>query len=69
VPSARVLERLFAAIDAEEARAPRRRWFDLRSRISEFLSSPTPRTLAWSATAAAVAILVQAAVIASVVVV
>jgi len=69
VPSARVLERLFAAIDAEEARAPRhRRWFDFGSRISEFLSSLTPRTLAWSATAAAVAILVQAAVIAAVVV-
>src|SRR6476661_4656673 len=69
-PSARAMERLFAAIDAEEARAPRhrrRRWFDLGSRISEFLSSLTPRTLAWSATAAAVAILVQAAVIASVV--
>jgi hypothetical protein len=31
---------LFAAIDAEEARAPRhRRWFDLGGRISEFLSS------------------------------
>jgi anti-sigma-K factor RskA len=68
-PSARAMERLFAAIDAEVARAPRhRRWFDLGSRISEFLWSLTPRTLAWSATAAAVAILVQAAVIASVVV-
>jgi anti-sigma-K factor RskA len=68
-PSTRAIERLFAAIDAEEARAPRhRRWFDLGSRISEFLWSLTPRTLAWSATAAAVAILVQAAVIASVVV-
>src|SRR2546427_5793137 len=68
-PSARAIERLFAAIDAEEARAPRhRRWFDLGSRISEFLSILTPRTLAWSATAAAVAILVQAAVIAAVVV-
>ena len=68
-PSARVLERLFGAIDAEEARAPRhRRWFDLGSRISEFLSILTPRTLAQSATAAAVAILVQAAVIAAVVV-
>jgi len=67
-PSARAMERLFAAIDAEEARAPRhRRWFDLGSRISEFLSSLTPRTLAWSATAAG-AILVQAAVIAAVVV-
>src|SRR6516165_3417309 len=69
-PSARAMEKLLAAIDAEEARAPRhRRWFDLGSRISEFLSSLTPRTLAWSATAAAVAILMQAAVIAAVVVV
>src|SRR5258708_8040227 len=67
-PSARAMERLFAAIDAEEARAPRhRRWFDLGSHISELLSSLTPRTLAWSATAAAVAILMQAAVIAAVV--
>jgi hypothetical protein len=68
-PSGRAMERLFAAIDAEEARAPRHcRWFDLGSRISEFLWSLTPRTLAWSATAAAVAILVQVAVIAAVVV-
>src|SRR5919197_1769751 len=38
-PSTCAIERLFAAIDAEEARAPRhRRWFDLGSRISEFLS-------------------------------
>jgi hypothetical protein len=65
-PSARAMEKLFAAIDAEEARAPRRqRSFDLGGRISEFLSRLTPRTLA---TAAAVAILVQAAVIATVVV-
>jgi hypothetical protein len=42
--------------------------FDLGSRFSEFLSSLTPRTLAWSATAAAVVILVQAAVITAVVV-
>jgi anti-sigma-K factor RskA len=62
-PSARAMEKLFAAIDAEEARA-----FDFGTRISEFLSSFTPRTLAWSATAAAAAILVQAAVITSVVV-
>ena len=42
------------------------RWikgFDLGGRLSEFLSSLTPRTLAWSATAAAAAILVPAAVI------
>jgi hypothetical protein len=68
-PSAHAMERLFAAIDAEEARAPRHRhWFDLGGRISEFLLSLTPRTLAWSATAAAAAILIQAAVIAAVVV-
>jgi hypothetical protein len=42
--------------------------FNLGSRLSEFLSSLTPRTLAWSATAAAVVILVQAAVITVVVV-
>jgi len=67
-PSARARERLFAAIDAE-ARAPRhRRRFDLGSRISEFLWSLSPRTLARSAMAAALAILLQAAVIASVLV-
>jgi hypothetical protein len=42
--------------------------FDLRSRIPEFLSSLRPRTLAWSATAAAVVILVQAAVITALIV-
>jgi hypothetical protein len=42
--------------------------FDLGSRVSEFLSSLRPRTLAWSATAAAVVILVQAAVITAVLV-
>src|ERR1700719_2638009 len=47
-PSARAMEKLFAAIDAEEARAPRRkRSLDLGARISEFLSQFTPRTLAW----------------------
>src|SRR5690349_10790227 len=68
-PSARAMEKLFAAIDAEEARSPRRqRAFDFAGRISELLSSIAPRTLAWSATGAAVAILLQAAVITSVVV-
>jgi hypothetical protein len=39
-PSARAMERLFAAIDAEEAQTPcHRRWFDLGSRISEFLGA------------------------------
>ena len=68
-PSARAMEKLFAAIDAEEARSPRRqRSFDFAGRISAFLASLTPRALAWSATAAAVAILLQAAVIAAIVV-
>jgi hypothetical protein len=63
------MEKLFAAIDAEEARIPRRqRPLDLGGRISEFLTRFAPRTLAWSAAAALVAILVQAAVITTVVV-
>ena len=67
-PSARAMEKLFAAIDAEEARSPRRqRSLDLGARISELLSQFTPRTLAWSAAAAVVAIVAQAAVIAAVV--
>jgi hypothetical protein len=67
-PSARAMDKLFAAIDAEEARSPRRRTsFDLAQRISEFLAGFTLRTLAWAAGAAAVALIVQAAVIAAVV--
>ena len=68
-PSARAMEKLFAAIDAEGARQPSRRAsFDFAGRISDFLSGFAPRTLAWSAAAAAVAIMVQAAVITTVVV-
>src|SRR5215468_9965712 len=49
VPSARAMERLFAAIDAEEARAPRhRRWFDFGSRSFAFLSALLPPPLAGS---------------------
>jgi anti-sigma-K factor RskA len=66
-PSARAMERLFAAIEAE-APPPRKFTFDLAGRISEFLSGFSPRTLAWSATAAALAILLQAAVLTSVVI-
>ena len=67
-PSARAMEKLFAAIDAEEARAPRRQHaLDLTRRISDFLSQFTPRTLAWSAAVGAFAILAQAAIIAGVV--
>src|SRR4030095_13125180 len=49
-PSARAMEKLFAAIDAEEARSPRRqRSFDLAGRISGFLLILTPGPLAPSA--------------------
>jgi sugar lactone lactonase YvrE len=61
------MERLFAAIETE-APASRKSTFDFAGRISEFLSGFSPRTLAWSATAAALAIFVQAAVLTSVVV-
>src|SRR5689334_12204097 len=67
-PSARVMEKLFAAIDAEEARSPRRRHsLDLAQRLSALLSAFTPRTLAWAAGAAALAILIEGAIIARVV--
>jgi anti-sigma-K factor RskA len=59
-PSARAMEKLFAAIDAETP-IVRKQSFDLAGRISEFLSGFAPRTLAWSAAAAAVAIFLQGA--------
>jgi len=67
-PSARAMERLFAAIEAEGGKAPARRSFDLAGRISEFLSGFAPRTIAYAAAAAAVALFVQAAVLTTIVV-
>lgn len=61
-PSARAADRLFALIDAEPARKRSVR-FDLSGRIASFLDSFSPRTLAWSATAAALAIVLQAGVL------
>jgi ribosomal protein S12 len=68
VPSSRCMEKLFAAIEAEGAKAPARRPFDLAGRVSQLLSSFAPRTLAWSASAAAIFIVAQAAVLTTVVV-
>jgi hypothetical protein len=67
-PSARVAQKLFAAIEAEGARAPnltasQRRSFDLAGRIAGFLSGFAPRTLAYAAAAGALAIVVQGAVL------
>ncbi len=59
-PSARVMQNLFAAIDAEPARRPKS---SLRLAISNFFASLSPRTLAWSASLGAVALLLQAGVI------
>jgi hypothetical protein len=64
-PSARAMEKLFAGIDAEPVRrqaAP----LNFSTRIAEFFASLSPRTLAWSAGAAAVAILLQAGLLAGI---
>src|SRR5215472_2546186 len=61
-PSARALEKLFAAIDAEPARRAKVS-FDLAGRFADFISSLSPRTLAWAAAGAALAIVLQAGVI------
>src|ERR1700724_3163382 len=63
-PSARAMEKLFAAIDAEGAfkRKPSLA-FDLRTRVAEFFSAFAPRTLAYASAAAALVILLQAGLI------
>jgi anti-sigma-K factor RskA len=66
-PSARAMEKLFAAIDAE-APVVRKQRFDLAGRVAEWMSAFSPRTIAWAGAAAAVAIMVQAAVLTTVVV-
>src|SRR5437868_6143286 len=61
-PSARAMQKLFAAIDGEPVRKP-----SLTSRIStgiaQFFASLSPRTLAYASGVAAVALLLQAGVI------
>jgi anti-sigma factor RsiW len=62
-PSARAMKTLFEKIDAE-APAPRPApSFNLMGRVSAFMSGLSPRTLAYAGTAAALAIVLQAAVI------
>jgi anti-sigma factor RsiW len=65
-PSARAMEKLFAKIDAEPARRQVQS-IGLSTRISEFFANLSPRTLAWSASAAALAILLQAGLLAGIV--
>jgi len=66
-PSGRAMEKLFAKIDAEPARRQAMS-FNLGARAAGFFASLSPRTLAWSASAAAIAILLQAGLIATVVI-
>src|SRR5450631_1360209 len=61
-PSARAMEKLFAAIDAEPARAPKVS-FDLAGRLADFIASFSPRTLALAGAVGALAIVLQAGVI------
>jgi len=64
-PSARAMQKLFAAIDAEPARQPSVS-LNLAARVSGFFASLSPRTLAWSASLGALALLLQAGVIGAV---
>jgi anti-sigma factor RsiW len=64
-PSSRAMQKLFAAIDAEPARKPSA-LASLSTRISGFFASLSPRTLAWSASLGAMALLLQAGVIGAV---
>jgi hypothetical protein len=61
-PSARAMEKLFAAIDAEPVRKPKVS-FDLAGRLASFVASFSPRTLALAGAVGALAIVLQAGVI------
>lgn len=66
-PSARAMAKLFAAIDGEPERAPSTS-LNLSARVAEFFAGLSPRTLAWSASLGALALLLQAGVIGAVLV-
>lgn len=53
------METLFAKIDAEPARSGTSS-INLGARLAGWLAGPTPRTLAWAGSSAALAILLQA---------
>ena len=66
-PSARAMQKLFAAIDAEPARRPSY-FAGLSARVAGFFAGLSPRTLAWSTTLGAIALVLQAGVIGAVLV-
>jgi hypothetical protein len=61
-PSARAMEKLFATIDAEPMRKPEVS-FDLAGQIASFIASFSPRTLVLATVAGALAIVLQAGLI------
>src|SRR5258707_15121566 len=64
-PSARAMQKLFAAIDGEPVRKPSLS-ANFSAWISEFFAKLSPRTVAWSASLGAVLLLLQAGVIGAV---
>jgi anti-sigma factor RsiW len=64
-PSVRAMQKLFAAIDAEPARKPSAS-LNFSAGIAGFFAKLSPRTLAWSASLGALALLLQAGVIGAV---
>jgi hypothetical protein len=68
-PSARAMQKLFTAIDGEPARKPRASLnISISARIASFFARLSPRTLAWSASLGALALLLQAGIIGAVLV-
>jgi anti-sigma factor RsiW len=66
-PSARAMQKLFAAIDGEPARKPSGS-LNLSAGIAGFFAKLSPRTLAWSASLGALVLVLQAGVIGAVLV-
>ena len=64
-PSVRAMQKLFAAIDAEP-QVTVRPSLPLSARVSAFVAGLSPRTLAWSASLGAIALVFQAGVIGAV---
>jgi hypothetical protein len=64
-PSARAIQKLFAAIDAEPARKHQAS-FNVAARFTGFFANLSPQTLVWSASFGALALLLQAGVIGAV---
>jgi hypothetical protein len=64
-PSTRAMEALFAKIDAEPVRKPKVS-FNITAWLTNFVAGFSPRTLAYGASAAALAIVLQAGILAGV---